>query len=338
MPKKYAHIDFQGLKAIRLQTIDPNTLQPLRQQDLAKIAGMKQEHYSKIETGNITSPADHYIAGIAKALQTNVSDLLNNLPRKDPNRKPVSREVILTAVHDPIHIPKYSMICNLPDFQYGDGVIAQRRETIVAPPTVENASGAFALQVVNLDSAPKYMKGDTVYVNPDLTPTFGDDIVVELHYSDATILLIRRVVNIEEKVYDTDDSVTFVYHLSKIIEYTGWMFDKAIFENKDEQKISIKNAIDLFPANIDLLNPPDKTWRKAQYESTTSGFPERINYHVIVTADNGRYGLTEGRLQQEREERLKQGIGSLLTPESLTLNVQVGSPEMTVHRGDKTQS
>ena len=94
--------------------------------------------------------------------------------------------------------------------------------------------------------------------------------------------------------------------------------------------------IDLFPADVMVLDPPDKTWRSTQIKNANQGFPERIEYDVIVTADNGRFGLIEGRLKLEREERLKQGIGSLLAADGISINVEMPTPKMTVNRLDKS--
>ena len=305
---------------------------------MAKAAGMTQGYYSRLEKGKVISPKPEYIEGLARALDTTVSDLLDDLPRKDPLKgKPVEDNAYVVSLeNEPTYIPKYSTICNVEDFLYGDGIIAERRETIIAPPIVQNARGAYALVIANLESAPKYVRGDTIYVNPDLKPTFGDDVVVKLHYGDTTILLVRRVVGVDEYAVNEEDQTSPVYQLTKITNYVSWLFDKASYQDVEARKNAIKQMIDLFPADVMVLDPPDKTWRSTQIKNANQGFPERIEYDVIVTADNGRFGLIEGRLRLEREERLKQGIGSLLAADGISFNVEMPTPKMTVHRSDKS--
>ena len=50
---------------------------------------------------------------------------------------------------------------------------------------------------------PRYRQGDVLYVNPEIQPIRGDDVVVQLAYKDRLIAVVGELVGIEK---DTPDA------------------------------------------------------------------------------------------------------------------------------------
>ena len=53
---------------------------------------------------------------------------------------------------------------------------------------------------------PRYRAGDTLFVNPELMPFYGDDVVIHVKYKDRAICLIREVIQLEA-IYDEDNDI-----------------------------------------------------------------------------------------------------------------------------------
>lgn len=346
MAKKYAHIDWRGLKGLRDKEIDPATLEPMTQKAIAVAANMDQSTYSRLEKGKITSPDQKYIDALASVFRVSPHQLLDELPKKDPNASaPDDIDDTTSAPAVNISIPKYETPCNLTDFKYSGGVLIDKKNTIQAPPSVQNVRTAYAVQLPTNENSPKYVQGDVVYVNPEADVMYGDDVVVQLHYTDHTILLVRKCVRLEGYyVDDQADEPEPGYDLCTFTQWCEWLYGNPNkgndLENIDDYFAELINLIETFPSSVYLFDTPDRTFRRSQIGNSNRGLPERIDVHVIVSSDNGRFGHGKSRYEHEREEReanLQKGIASLLA-DDVKLKAKVGSPTMTVHRGDKPKS
>ncbi|MGB0298223.1 MAG: helix-turn-helix domain-containing protein [Paracoccaceae bacterium] len=319
MAKKYAHIDWRGLKALRLKEIDATTLEPLKQETIAAAAGMDQSYYSRLEKGKVTSPREEYIDALARIFKVTPHQLLDELPKKDPTKSAPSDLTDATpAPTVNINIPIYETPCNLTDFKYTGGVLVDQWKTIQSPPTVQNVRKAYAVKLPTNENSPKYMQGDVVYVNPEADVVGSDDVVVQLHYTDHTILLVRKCVRVEPFWSDDEaDEPEPGYDLCTHTEFAEWLFGNEDLPPEVPSPLfdRLINVMEMFPSNVNMFDTPDRTFRRSQIGNSNAGLPERIDVHVIVSSDNGRFGHGKSKFEREREEKeanLQKGIASLL--------------------------
>ena len=61
------------------------------------------------------------------------------------------------------------------------------------PSILKGVKGAYALYVHDNSMDPRYSKGDTVLVNPEILATPGDDVVVQVVQGNKTVAVIRRL-------------------------------------------------------------------------------------------------------------------------------------------------
>ena len=333
MAKKYAHIDWRGLKALRLNEIDASTLEPMKQETIAAAANMDQSYYSRLEKGKVTSPKQEYIDALARVFKVSPHELLDELPRKDPTKSaPDKVEEPTTATAVNIHIPKYSTACELKDFAYTGGVLVDQKNTIQAPPSVQNVRTAYAVQLPTNENAPKYMQGDVVYVNPETSVVGSDDVVVQLHYTDHTILLVRKCVRIEplyseDGIEDPEPGFDVCTHN----EWCEWLYGNSNLptEVEDPGFEKLIRVMEMFTEDVSIYPQPERALRPSQIQNKYQGYPERIEVHVIVSHDNARFGHGKSKFDREREEKEANLQGQIVQAVGRAMRTKVG--EVTVN-------
>ena len=86
------------------------------------------------------------------------------------------------------------MGCEL--LEYGTR-IAEDYESITAPPIIRDNDSAYAIEIIDNSMAPRYMRGDTVFVDPTRPVVQGDDVILLLKYPEENnvVAVCRTLVN-----------------------------------------------------------------------------------------------------------------------------------------------
>lgn len=284
--KPYDHIDWTDLKRLREQTINLKTRKPMKQTEIATHAGMTQAYYSKIESGKIRSPSEDLVKGIAAAFRTTVADLCENLARRGPEKEKqeTTKKALEPYFNSPRVIPFYKTPCNVKGFQYEDGVLIDDTDYCVPPPKIMNAPSSFAVEVPTDSMFPRYSRGDTVYVDPDISPYYGDDVVVRLFYENKTIILIRHFVDVDGHVEDEMDEPIPVYGLVTFKDMNNAMALKIAGDGRDVDELTASYT-EWFPLFPEYVDPPSKARIPGD---PNEGWPHAINVDVIVGCDRNK--------------------------------------------------
>jgi len=202
----------------------------MKQSDLSTAVGISQAAISKIEKGKYT-PSIDVADKMAEALgfkdtrefvhrlveMANEEDYTRYDPNKDTHvleglqyKRRKGRHVNFSA--KPIvagkqrrQIPLYSRNHNPRGFRFDDGILISEESAtyIEAPFYLDNVDGAYAVTVNGHENSPRFYSGETLFVNPDLWPVRGDDVVIQLEYNEHTICIVREVTDME-RMYDLD--------------------------------------------------------------------------------------------------------------------------------------
>ena len=70
------------------------------------------------------------------------------------------------------------------------GVLLANPDLVEAPPYLNGVENAYCLVMPDEMMEPRYRQGDVLYVNPEIQPIRGDDVVVQLAYKDRLIAVI----------------------------------------------------------------------------------------------------------------------------------------------------
>ena len=211
--KQYDWINWTRLKTLRAVTLSEETGLPLQQSEIARIAGMSQAYYSQIEKGiKHRSPKDKYVKGLATAFGFDeVDDFLDKIKKlpedagpdeyihkpqpnfQDAPKKPLKK---YTTPYNPKELDE--------TFSYlQTGVLLANPDLVEAPPYLNGVENAYCLVMPDEMMEPRYRQGDVLYVNPEIQPIRGDDVVVQLAYKDRVIAVVGELVAIEK---DTPDA------------------------------------------------------------------------------------------------------------------------------------
>ena len=77
-------------------------------------------------------------------------------------------------------IPKYIESGKPKGFDYDDGNLMDAHDFTSVPPNVLNVPDAYAVVMPTDYMEPRFRQGDTLYVDPELQPYYGDDVVIKL--------------------------------------------------------------------------------------------------------------------------------------------------------------
>ena len=294
--KSYDHIDWTGIRRLRQTTRNEDTGKPFTQIEIAKRANITQAYYSKIELGLSRSPDQEKIKGLAAAFSTTASDLLAALPNKEPDKPAGSKP----PAPEQRVIPKYTKSGKPKGFDFDDGVLMDSNDLTTAPPIIQNVPDAYAVVMPTDDMEPRFRQGDTLFVDPELSPYYGDDVVVKLQYQERTILLIRQLVDMEA-VFDEDDEPIPTYGVltaSDIKDLTSEGRPATASHPIDELQMISENALwfTLYPEYVDA---PKEVILEG--EEANEGNPFAINVDVIVGSERHRYTRTGSPLKRRSE-------------------------------------
>lgn len=287
----------------------------MKQSDIAEAADMTQAYYSKIENGKIRSPEEKFVKGIAAAFSTTVADLCENLPLRGPEKK--KRDETTSGLgsyfNTPRVIPLYRKSAKPKGFDFDDGVLVDDTDFTVPPPAIMNVPNSYAVVVPTDDMEPRFRKGDTVFVDPELAPYYGDDVVIKLYYELQTIMIIRQIANLEA-VFDEDNEPIPQYGVLTAAEILNLEREMArsgdtqeeVWHPVDRLEMLSKNAkwFTLYPEYSDA---PEEVLISEM--DANDGHPFAINVEVIVASERHRYARAGSPLKR-RSEVNPQEIGA----------------------------
>lgn len=115
-------------------------------------------------------------------------------PLENPNA--LIRSKISTAL---VQIPLYGQAVGGAD---GEFVLNEgsKLADIIAPPTLAEVSGAYAVTVSGESMEPRYFDGEVVFVNPKRRPVRGDFVIAQIHNPNdgPPLAYVKRLVRYSE--------------------------------------------------------------------------------------------------------------------------------------------
>lgn len=160
------------------------------QSELARRAGIKQQTLSLIETGPTKS--SQFIGAIADALEVPVSQIDSSFS-KSVVRLPARHKTITDVAQagtDKV-FPYFAAA------EGGDGAIILSWDAIeysYPPPGLETVRGAYGMFIVGESMEPRYERGERVWVNPNLPPRPGNDVLIFQSRDGETTALVKRLI------------------------------------------------------------------------------------------------------------------------------------------------
>lgn len=177
--------------------------------DVAALTGLSPSYVSRLEAGDRRYNSD-VLTKLAAVLGCSESDLLK---KSDDNTAPVLKETTYVPQKD---LPVYKMIAGsvIPggkesDYSVGDFEAPETR--IFRLPQLLGIKSAFAFYVVDNINAPKYRKGDIIFVNTDKPIARGCPVVL---ISLSHQVIIGELLNwndssVEIRHFGQNNNVTF---------------------------------------------------------------------------------------------------------------------------------
>ena len=244
---------------------------------MAAQIGIKQQAYSKIEKGQVRSPSEDVVNEIAATLGTTASDLLDALPQKIAEKAATASKGEVQQV-----IPKYHQPYQPKGFPYYDSILLENADSTDVLPSLRHVIGAYALVMPSDTMEPRYRDGDVLFVNPELQPYHGDDVVLRVRYKNRTVGVVREVLN-QEPVYTGSAG-------SDPMQSVGLM------SLKDKERLSLKTANPGVDYLDDYFHLSDKAdWFTLDEDESELKETEdedeilAITAHVIVGSEKRRY-------------------------------------------------
>ena len=182
------------------------TLQRMSQVELAERAEVSQSQLSKYEKGEVTRPSHQKLVRIAEALGCTVEDITDEVgPRTEAAFSSYTQTA--GAVFIPLYTEKQNMDIT---FSQGEGVVIRPEGTqqqIKKPSFLDYSSTAYAIQTYTEAMLPRYGQGDTLFVDPQLTPQANDDVVLLFQIDKYLVGMVRQVcqTNDESKEISVKD-------------------------------------------------------------------------------------------------------------------------------------
>lgn len=300
--KVFEEYDFVGLKKLRKHSNNPETNKAYTQTELGVFAGVDQAMISNYERG-INVPPDYVIHKIAKAFGFKTSELLSRLAKKDPKSGGTSDKKVTQKT-----IPKYRQAYRPRNFPFPDGILLENQDFTEAPASLRNVLDAYAVVVNSNHMEPRYRIGDVLFVNPDEEPLIGDDVVLRFKYKNRSVGVVRELI-------DKDDIPSVALITARQKQELIYQKLAAVDEYVDRdtmQKLFNDNAF-----QIVIDNDETETEQSDNDEDILD-----IRAHVIVGTERAR---------GEREP-----VNIVLEAQGLSINIDMGSPTLTVHRADET--
>ena len=305
----YDHIDWTGLHRLRTTLINDETGKPYTQTQIAKRANITQAYYSKIELGGVRSPDKKVIQSLAAAFSTTASDFMAALPNKEPSKPSGATQV----ASEKRFIPKYKFAGKPKGFDFDDGIVMDSNDLTETIPAIQNVPDAYAVVMPTSDMEPRYREGDTLFVDPELAPYYGDDVVIKLQYAERTILLVRELVNMEA-TWDEDDELIPTYGVLSAQHIRHLENEMAIKSHSQEEVYDEMDRLELLSENAkwfclypEYVDAPKEAILSA--EEDNEGHPFAINVDVVVGSIRHRYMRAGSPLKQRYEVNQEGNFG-----------------------------
>lgn len=154
--------------------------------ELARRAVIKQQTLSLIENGKTKS--SQFIGAIAEALEVNVSQIDSSFGKS---------VLSLTQRQDAVSQGAGKVFPFFAAAEGGDGAIILSWDAIeysYPPPGLETVRGAYGMYIVGDSMEPRYERGEKVWVNPNLPPRPGDDVLLFQTRDGETKALVKRLI------------------------------------------------------------------------------------------------------------------------------------------------
>lgn len=158
------------------------------QSDLARMAGIRQQTLSLIEVGQTKSSS--FIGPIADALGVPVNQIDTSFSGLAPRATQRKHNTEMLAGGIERSFPIYAAA------EGGDGAIIlswDAIEYITAPPGLEHVRGAYGMYIVGESMEPRYERGEKVWVNPNIPPRPGNDVLIFKSRDGETQALVKRL-------------------------------------------------------------------------------------------------------------------------------------------------
>ena len=252
-----------------------------RQSTLALRAGVSQSLVSRLEKGQVLAPRLKQLEQIARVLGTSVEELKTGSVKtgstKKPNNEPAHHFLEAESIQfrQETKIPLFGQKIPLSE---GFSAVLRDYNTaklILEPPILQGAQSCFAIQMVDDSMMPRYRRGDTLFVNPNINAMFDDDVVIELVYGLKSIMLVREIAHMDVIDDDTDPKVIHETILPTQRDATGVPdFDKALTFLEGDQSV-----VPMSKKTFVGIETPRFPKRRSDEKELKL---ERVDVHVIV--------------------------------------------------------
>jgi SOS-response transcriptional repressor LexA len=130
------------------------------------VCGVDTGNLSRIERGDLgwSLPT---IANIAKAMKVDLSEIIAEAERERGGRRGASMSVVMS-------VP----VINIDELSEGKLQPAIRKSKDTTTVTVDVSTNAFAFRIRGNSMSPDFKPGELIVVDPDLTPAFGNYVLV----------------------------------------------------------------------------------------------------------------------------------------------------------------
>ena len=168
------------------------TLKRISQVELAELAKVSQSQLSKYEKGEVLRPSYGKLVRIAEALGCTIEDITDEVENRAETAFSSFTQTA-GAVFIPLYVEKQNMDIK---FSHGEGVVIRPEGTqqqIKKPSFLDYSDQAYAIQTYTEAMSPRYNQGDTLFVDPQLTPQVNDDVVILFSVEKHLVGMVRQV-------------------------------------------------------------------------------------------------------------------------------------------------
>ena len=145
----------------------------------------------------------------------------------------------ITYSSEPLPIPKYTQPYNARGMAYKDAILFENADLVDRPPVLKNVKGAYAVFMPSLNMEPRYRQGDTLSVNPEISPERGDDVVIHLEFKDRTVCIVRELV-LTVNLASDDQNEFFRYGVISAMEKHAMLASAT--DQRNEEKLTLENG------------------------------------------------------------------------------------------------
>jgi SOS-response transcriptional repressor LexA len=161
---------------------------------LAERTGFKKDYFRDFLTGKKKSVSAEALARAGKFLGVDPNWILGGEMFLDPNDPPVAAR---SSPPVPM-LPVYRQVATAKDGRFVfDG---QRVAEVRRPPQLERVKSAYALQINGNSLEPRFLSGDTLYVDPSRAPRAHTPVVARIDIGGKVYGIIAEYVSMGDKL------------------------------------------------------------------------------------------------------------------------------------------